>query len=814
MRHMSRQYKDTMKEACRERSFVRVYIGLINQIATQAAKVVDGPYTYFSNLHNPLKSEIVTNRYATLEQDYNLIDGSMYFLPRDSSDLYNAGIVTEELCMGGKQPEITINFETDEALDIKGLSIDFGLTWPEKFEIEIDGDIRTYINDSPEFETEEVFENITFITLRAIKMNKGANRFRIEKIMFGIGLTYDGDKIISANIKSTISPISENLPTTDFSVEIDNGDKYFNVDNEDSALRYLETGQQLIVYFGQELLDNNVEWQKAATLSVQEWEADDKTATFRAVDEFSYMQDIYRKGEYREGGISLYDLAVHVCEDAGLPSEGYWIDPYLKKVITQNPLPSIMHKECLQLIANAGRSVVMQNRDGMIILKSSFVPELSVTAVQEIYSDAEALLTNGVCYEYVGFEENFIKVDGTQLFLPRSDNYNKSCYTSKAFTDEEGVFDEEPAITIELESAYTFFGITLLFGSVVPENFIMRTYNNEVLLHTIHSDIISYKTVINHDFIDVDKVEIIIKKALPFNRVHIDKIILGEATNYEMSYDELIETPKGMMLEKVKEIHVQRTIYAKGIERKDLMQEEIVLGEKEEFEYEFGTPVHDLTAEIKVDEEILDCGLQIVEYGTYYCKVRATQLPPSPIKAVLFVNGYEYSISTVSEKRKLNNAGKVITSQNPLISTSEDAENALEWIGDFYMSGAVYNLYHRGEPALDSNDLMKLESQHNNELLVRIEENETNFESGVITGRTSARRENVMASYRILKTLKEVMNNSTSGYLVDALAIKEFANSVNSYGQVNWSAKVAANVNITQDIAGSIKTIEQEVQDD
>lgn len=60
----------------------------------------------------------------------------------------------------------------------------------------------------------------------------------------------DNEKIVSAELKSTLSPISESLPSIDFTVTIENMDRYYNVDNEDSAINYMETGQEMQVYYG------------------------------------------------------------------------------------------------------------------------------------------------------------------------------------------------------------------------------------------------------------------------------------------------------------------------------------------------------------------------------------------------------------------------------------------------------------------------------------------------------------------------------------------------------------------------------------
>ena len=169
----------------------------------------------------------------------------------------------------------------------------------------------------------------------------------------------DNEKIISANLKSIVSPISESLPAIDFDVTIENMDKYYNVDNADSAIQYMSTGQELEVHYGYELDDKSVEWVKGGTLYMKDWGADDTQAKFKAVDVFEYMQDDYKKGRYYPEGISLYDLAIDVLEDAGVAKDKYWVDPHLKTVFVYNPLPVVTHKECLQLIANAGRSVIM-----------------------------------------------------------------------------------------------------------------------------------------------------------------------------------------------------------------------------------------------------------------------------------------------------------------------------------------------------------------------------------------------------------------------------------------------------------------------
>ena len=56
-------------------------------------------------------------------------------------------------------------------------------------------------------------------------------------------------------------------------------------------------------------------------------------------------------------------------------------------------MPVVSHKEALQLIANAGRCILYQDRSGNIFMKSSFVPDMEAASDNEAYfSHAGAVL--------------------------------------------------------------------------------------------------------------------------------------------------------------------------------------------------------------------------------------------------------------------------------------------------------------------------------------------------------------------------------------------------------------------------------------
>lgn len=744
MQYVSAEYRKAMKQAHRKKTFMKISIKLINQEAQNTAEVNEEGFTYFANAASPLGTETVDRVYATFENRFAKVDGSMYFLPRESSKAvyYNAGIVTESLCRDGVTPGIVIRFNTEELLDIKGLTLEFGDAYPVRLSVETDGGLTEYENAGSKFTTEDTFNNTTYMKITAIEMVNGAGRFRIYNILFGIGLIFDDNKIISSEMKSCISPISEGLPSIDFSVTVENMDRYYNVDNEDSAINYMETGQEVKVYYGHTLADDSVEWIKGGTLYMKEWSADDKLAKFGAVDIFEYMQDEYKRGEYRPEGITLYDLAVDVFEDAGVLPDQYWIDPYLKKVRTYNPMPMVKHKECLQLIANAGRSVVMQNRDGIIMLKSSFEPEKEVSANQVAeYGNVKCLLEEQPYSEYASFETRYARVDGQQFFMPKSRKYIQVGYVSDSISDAEGYFSENPVITLTMESAYTFYNLTIWFGSIQPEEFWITTFNNGEEKKRFRSRSIEEKTVVHYDFIDIDKITIEFTRAKPHNRIHLRQIIFGNETDYHITYDDLLAAPYGTRLERVKELRIVRTIYTSGVDLKDLTSDEVELaaGQQEEYEIEFGHAVYGLMVVCLIEDVEQDFGAVIEASSSYWCRIKITKPPQKDTKISLTIRGYEYNISTSMEPIKLNNAGSVQTWDNPLISSMEDAKDLAEWVGEYYKNGNRYELKYRGDPILDYNDLAYLESRYVENLMVRLEEVSLKY-SGAISGTLVARR--------------------------------------------------------------------------
>lgn len=728
MQAVSNAYKQEMKKQLRDHSYMRVSIGLINQEAQASANVPEPEqYTYYSNLTWPLNNYDVSELYETCDQDYSNVDGSMYFLPRERMDaVLNQGIVTDRL-LGA----VEIRFPVQH--DIKGLTIEFGKAYPVDFNIESDnGIVEITGNAAGHFVTEEIFTGATFLRIVPAKMVNGQSRLRIHKITMGIGIYFDNQKILSSTKKERISPVMEELPSIDFSMSIDNKNRAYDIENEESTVNFLENGQEINVIYGQELDDGSVEWMPGTTVYLREWSADDEEMSFTATDRFDGMDGTYRRGQYYPDGISLYDLAIDVFEDAGIDSRTYWLDNYLMDVKINNPMPVVTHKEALQLIANAGRCILYQDRSGNIFMKSSFVPDMEASSENEAYfSGTASILEKTEKSTYATAEKDHTDATAEQFFLPRDGTYLDVGYVSETVADEFGKFEENPGVVISLEARYKCFGLTLEFCRNYPAEMVFRSFLSGELQEEYKVSSLSEVTVVSHEFPEFDKLELEFTKGAPRNRVTLKQVTFGDSTDYELSYGkELTKTPKGTQLSKVRELQMTRTSYSPGLEKRQLAKETIPAGETEHTFY-LNTASYGYDVETTTGNEV-----KIIDSTAYYVTVEIS----GESETEVIINGYEYNATQAVVSRQLNSTGTVEAWENPLVSTSEHAADLAEWVGNYLCADREYDLNYRGEPRIDANDIAFLENKYVPDLLLRIYEHTLKF-NGALSGTIKARRD-------------------------------------------------------------------------
>ena len=736
MQKVSKEYKASMKSSLRERAYIMISFGLVNQEAQAKAKIDDGVFAYFSNKNNIFGEHSDDTIYATLEENFTRVDGSMYFLPRPAQGktYYDTGIVSEKL-LTQAVVEIVIKLNTI-AIDFKGLTINFGENYPVDFDVigSTGQTIEFRGNDKEKWSTEETIENTTYIKLKFYKMKNPQSRLRIYSIIFGYGLVYYNDSVMGSSLDSYVSPIGADVPQIDFSVTLKNYDHYFNVDNPKSAINYLETGQEMDIMYGYQLPGTDeIEWIQGNHLLCSEWESDDNTAIIRCQDIFRNMDSEYSKGLYSTKGKSYYSLAEEIFADAGV--KNYYIDPRLKKLYTHNPIPRVKHKEALQIIANACRCTLSQSRFGEIQIKSSFMPNASVSTNGETsFSKAENVLNDSAKDEYATLAGNYTTVDGSMFFLPKEGNNLNTGYVSREISNADGRFITNPVVTISMEAVRAYYAFELIFGQSLPAEFIVRTYNAGTFVNelTVSSDEIEKRTVVLFDFDDFDIMKIeFTKTAEPYNRIVLNYFSLSDVADFTMTRKDMTSSPKAIKQELIKEIVVSCYSYQKNPREENLVNEdvEVIAGQVET--YYIQNPSYGYFAKLDEKEGLAE----VIDWSNYYVTLRYKVTGSYRLE----VQGYQYKIAERYATKTLHVRGKTIKWANPLISDITMANDLAEWLADYYKSGIEYEYDTRGNPEIDATDIVYQENEFYKNMKVNIYRHTINFRQS-FSGKVTARR--------------------------------------------------------------------------
>lgn len=547
---VSSAYKKAMSEKLRKRAYISVGIGIINQNAQESGKL-NADLAYWSK-GNAFDTNGTNIEYATLEENYFKADGTMYFVPENENlaQFLPNGIVTNELL----QP---IRIDFPQIYAIKGLTLDFGSAYPDNFKIETADKTLEYTNDRSKFETKDVLGDTDYIVITPISMVGGQQRFRLQSILMGVGLAYSNKETKNLTLEEYVSSISSELPSEDLNFTFYDENNNFNVDDDNSFVGFLETMQRITVSFGITLEDDTVEWHQISTTFLKDWKSQKGIVSFRSTDRLEQMEDEYTLAN-RIYDRTAYEEAESIFADAGLEQDEYFIDPYLKDVALHNPMPNGMHKECLQLLANACRCIIRQDENGRIMVLPNFANVLdqsdftvTTNGVAE-WSKPDNVLV-GTEVVYADMTQDFFKADGGMYFLPEDSDYLETSYVSEQISDNDGLFETNPTLSIEMPAAYTYFGVNLKFDGNPPQEMLIHTYKDGELKSSFYYKDILQDSTFSNEF-NFDTIVFEFTKGYPNNRVLVNKITFGDLSDYVLTKHDMMAQPIGYKEKRVKAV--------------------------------------------------------------------------------------------------------------------------------------------------------------------------------------------------------------------------------------------------------------------
>lgn len=806
-------YKAMMQRPMRNRGYISVALGVINQNAQGDVDYYGNSYTYGGTYYS--KGDIFKelpgeNTYGSLEQNFTKANGKFLFPPRENAtaQYLETGYISNNW---GQEFEWHFNGEHD----IKGLTIEFKPTsYPTAFTIETygtDGDTYHFNNDSYIFETDTTFGEVQQIVItvdsndevaeNATKMSGGAQFLHIRRIICGIGVNFQDDTIESAELESFISGISAEASYKELALSALDEKDLFDVDQTTSFINYLEPLQPMSISLGVDLDDGKKEWIKVADLKLKDWSSRQGKVSFTATDvltqnetNYSHMVLISRtaKSEFEA-----------IFTSMGLTPDKYRIDDNLASVYITNPIEENTHRDCLQLLANATRSIVYEDENGIVhvdLTHDAYMPPNDTVVTTQ---NTECVL--GDCVSTYTADEDGIFVDKsdniynpadannhTELasLVPQDPNttarvyienniikyeafaYEETVFTSARFEFEVGQVDGGKPfgkaghylISLLTNFAskndycrYELVTATLAFGDEVSTSYFL---SDEALgIEVTSAQLETGET----PTLTIEAYGLAVRG---YNGEFTIMISEDITTTYRGAYKYDLKTPTIIQSWENAITFSQFAIDFDTTPRKIRLT--AYNGNTQTFTQEYVpasnhfSGLDNLGNINKVKLEVLEAepntkvAVQgfalgnIQPYSINLHDVFDVYKAKDPKVKEIKVRIYTYEVEDGEIRRvddevyyteTLGVDGVTKTCDNPLISSAQQAESIASWLANYYTKQKTYDVEWRGDPALQSHDYAKLDNKFTDFLVVNVEKNQLSF-NGAFRGSISARQAN------------------------------------------------------------------------
>ena len=719
MKVVSNKYKETMGMVVRPTSQFQARLEMIDRSVEGDAMVNTSPKAPFAT---SIFDKVHECDYLTFEPNCFRVGGDALIAP-DSTYLRNGYVSSAMTDENGNFTEIpTLEFDFVKTKDFVGMTYEFATAYPTQIRVSYyyEGTLKGQFISTPnglEFIDEDNhIPDCDSVRFEFLSMSEPFRRLRISKMVFGLEKIFNTGDILSTDHTASVDPISSSLPYEKLTMKVTNYDKDYNPDNPHGMWEYFANGQPLRVRYGT-TVDGKTEWVDAAYLYISDAPTvDGKTATFEATDAISFLTNTYYKGLWRSEGISLYDLAVDVLHDAGITS--YSIPTYLQNVITYAPMPITTHKECLQLIANAGRCVLYTGVDGEITMRLQLNADVSITDNGHFgWSSLNGIYNGGSKVDYITFEPNKWRVGTKNLNIApeNSEEYLPTGFISEEQSDGKGKFSNPPKIFVAYSLPVSSYQFSIGFDSVnetCASNFNLIFTNgeevvkrieirgNSEVMFTLNEEVIDY-TLITIEILSTDR---------PYHRVRVESVNEGKVTDFYLDFSTAMQPPQVKKAEELKQVDVTvHSYHIANIPAEIYKATEVEInGEKEiQVNYEMAT---DVVATVERGELI-----SAVYYAeTAFLVIRAETTVDIAVNGKTLID--KQSVITTS----VNKNGEPCPLDNPLVTDVVWAKDLGEWVANYLKCRNSYETSFRQDFRLDINDIIYIQSDFEENIPARI----------------------------------------------------------------------------------------------
>lgn len=344
--------------------------------------------------HNSLEG--MAKKYAMLERDFWKLDGTFILPQKELVPYEQAGWWSEKISNenGVFDEHPVLIFEWSSEQSSVGFTLffdDVANQYPTLFQITAYDENGLIIkraiveNNSVKCEVNVPIENYRRVEFEMLQTSEPNRRVRLTEVIFGVIQRFNTSNVVSASVDYEFSPISESLPTSEFTLTIDNADASWNMANPKGVYAYLQQTQPLDVYFqinGESVFMGRYFF---ATASAED---DSMTAKITAYDKVYWLDSIkYRGGE---DGTWTFEQAIStIIASSGLGLTYTMSDELAGREVMRSLPKECSCREAICHLAIAARCSVLLDRNANLVF---FDPLIEARAVDSLDYDVMATM--------------------------------------------------------------------------------------------------------------------------------------------------------------------------------------------------------------------------------------------------------------------------------------------------------------------------------------------------------------------------------------------------------------------------------------
>lgn len=764
MKEVSQRYRDEMKEPFKNKWLCMITIGAINNTLQTYGTIESDEQ--LSEISQPLNDMLTRskniNKIATFEKNVTQADGSSFFY--DSS--ISVGTVFDKIIQEDDTLSFTYKIDGSYAdRDVEKMIIKFSQNYPRHLSITYDivdspfFKTEEFDNDSYQFEVDEYWENISYITVEMSNFAYTGRRVIIDELLFGDIISFSNEQLSlssSAVYKEYKSFKSEELPYKQLTISVTNEDQKYDIEDITNDIRLLEKGQDVYIQFGYQYDDeySTIEYVPSTKLILKDYDLDETTLTITCTDKLNNMS----------GNVEVDAAALPVPIDSRITAsliEGYENDIVLDSRIAEFVPQGVWigyegdRKQGLLMYANAYTQIIDIDNDNIIhFLLNNFVIE-SVSGTFASISNIDSIkdyFNTDLSYfrDYATFEKDYTKADGKKIF-PVDGNTEFTGFIGKYTSDAIGNFDTPITITLNYYN-YIPNAMTLLFvDGQYPKEYSYELFDYE-FTSVYQSDKIVHE---ESDILSIDLPLISSAKSIRFtfysmykemNTIHLKAVKHEYISDYVMSetqYETYYPSCENQTL--MKDLAITCNIPYVGDTRGILFSSTVVFPVSNELDI--------LLTNATFTPETIGFNKDAADSPTVTQNGVTVQLIDGKMKHVKLINDGTYEGQTIelygealtvepyTKSYVFNKIGDGIEISNQLlIGLDSFLYRMSEWYAHEESLNKLYKFNYMGDPSLQLGDVIGIPTKKGEIIYIRIETNEITFSNGGLRGYIEGRK--------------------------------------------------------------------------